>query len=284
MWAQLPSPALPLFVEDRLCGTTSRTTRRCPADPVGAFFSFPSWLRWGLDGRRCRSLFKGVPKLPSRNPIISTSRPRSGLSSERHLCPRRRRAGTLDPDWVGQVFALLHTLIDAFERHVMAGDRRYADDTTVPVLAPGIGKTRTGRLWAYLRGERPYGGTGRRRCATATALIAVRFIHALIAVRFIHALTWHPSAAFCRPIVIMVSTGSMPMDTSPRLHAGPISGATSTTSMSPPSNRRWPARRWSASLSSMPSRHRSSVRRLTCAASCAGINGIVSRGTPGNSS
>jgi transposase len=55
---------------------------------------------------------------------------------------------------------LLHTLIDVFERHVMAGDRRYADDTTVPVLAPGIGKTRTGRLWAYLRGERPYGGTG----------------------------------------------------------------------------------------------------------------------------
>jgi hypothetical protein len=30
----------------------------------------------------------------------------------------------------------------------------------VPVLAPGTGKTKTGRLWAYLRDERPYGGTG----------------------------------------------------------------------------------------------------------------------------
>jgi transposase len=60
-------------------------------------------------------------------------------------------------DWVGQVFALLRPLIDALERHVMAGDRLYADDTTVPVLAPGTGKTRTGRLWAYLRDERPYG-------------------------------------------------------------------------------------------------------------------------------
>jgi transposase len=60
-------------------------------------------------------------------------------------------------DWVGQTSALLRPLIDALERHVMAGDRLYADDTTVPVLAPGTGKTRTGRLWAYLRDERPYG-------------------------------------------------------------------------------------------------------------------------------
>ena len=62
-------------------------------------------------------------------------------------------------DWVGQVFALLRPLIDALERHVMAGDRLYVDDTTVPVLAPGTGKTRTGRLWAYLRDERPFAGT-----------------------------------------------------------------------------------------------------------------------------
>ena len=40
----------------------------------------------------------------------------------------------------------------------MAGDRLHADDTPVPVLAPGTGKTSTGRLWAYLRDERPYAG------------------------------------------------------------------------------------------------------------------------------
>ena len=33
----------------------------------------------------------------------------------------------------------------------------HADDTPVPVLAPGTGKTKTGRLWAYLRDERPHG-------------------------------------------------------------------------------------------------------------------------------
>jgi len=43
------------------------------------------------------------------------------------------------------------------ERHVMAGTVLHADDTPIPVLAPGTGKTRTGRLWAYLRDERPHG-------------------------------------------------------------------------------------------------------------------------------
>lgn len=62
-------------------------------------------------------------------------------------------------DWVGQCAALLRPLIEALGQHVMAGDRVHADDTPVPVLAPGAGKTKTGRLWAYLRDERPYAGT-----------------------------------------------------------------------------------------------------------------------------
>ncbi len=62
-------------------------------------------------------------------------------------------------DWVGQVSTLMRPLVDALERHVMAADRLHADDTPVPVLAPGTGKTSTGRLWAYLRDERSYAGT-----------------------------------------------------------------------------------------------------------------------------
>ena len=34
----------------------------------------------------------------------------------------------------------------------------HADDTPVPVLAPAMGKTKTGRLWIYLRDERPHAG------------------------------------------------------------------------------------------------------------------------------
>jgi hypothetical protein len=40
----------------------------------------------------------------------------------------------------------------------MAGNVIHADDTPVPVLAPGHGKTKTGRLWIYLRDERPHAG------------------------------------------------------------------------------------------------------------------------------
>lgn len=59
-------------------------------------------------------------------------------------------------DWVGQSAALLRPLVDALARHVMSGGVLHADDTPVPVLAPGAGRTRTGRLWAYLRDERPH--------------------------------------------------------------------------------------------------------------------------------
>jgi transposase len=61
-------------------------------------------------------------------------------------------------DWVGQCAALLRPLIDALGRHVMAGAVLHADDTPVPVLAPGMGHTRTARLWAYVRDEQPWAG------------------------------------------------------------------------------------------------------------------------------
>ena len=40
----------------------------------------------------------------------------------------------------------------------MAGGLIHADDTPIPVLAPGNGKTKTGRPWVYLRDERPHAG------------------------------------------------------------------------------------------------------------------------------
>ena len=61
-------------------------------------------------------------------------------------------------DWVGQCAVLLRPLVDALERHVMTGAVLHADDTPVPVLAPGTGQTKTGRLWAYVRDERAWGG------------------------------------------------------------------------------------------------------------------------------
>lgn len=61
-------------------------------------------------------------------------------------------------DMVGQTAQLVRPLIDALARHVMAGERVHADDTVVPVLEPGLGRTRTGRLWTYVRDDRPFAG------------------------------------------------------------------------------------------------------------------------------
>lgn len=57
-------------------------------------------------------------------------------------------------DWLGQVSWLLQPLVDRITEHVMGSVKLHADDTTVPVLAPGTGKTATGRLWVYLRDNR----------------------------------------------------------------------------------------------------------------------------------
>jgi transposase len=59
-------------------------------------------------------------------------------------------------DWVGASAATLKPLVEAIQAHVFAAERIHADDTTVPVLAKG--KTRTGRLWAYVRDDRPFAG------------------------------------------------------------------------------------------------------------------------------
>ena len=60
-------------------------------------------------------------------------------------------------DWVGGSSALLAPLVEALRRHVMSATNLHADDTPVPVLAPGNGKTKTGRLWTYVRDDRPAG-------------------------------------------------------------------------------------------------------------------------------
>ena len=73
--------------------------------------------------------------------------------------------------WVGASTTLLEPLADAIGRHVLAGQAIFADDTPVKMQAPrcpagestlsprgGTGKTKTARLWAYGRDERPWSG------------------------------------------------------------------------------------------------------------------------------
>lgn len=60
-------------------------------------------------------------------------------------------------DWVGSVASLMAPLVEALREHVLTGDRLHSDDTPVPVLEPGRGRTKTGRLWTYVRDGRPCG-------------------------------------------------------------------------------------------------------------------------------
>jgi transposase len=67
--------------------------------------------------------------------------------------PRSTLAG-----WVGGACWWLETLHERLCKNVFASDHLFADDTPVPVLDPGRGRTKTGRLWVYAREQRPWGG------------------------------------------------------------------------------------------------------------------------------
>jgi len=60
-------------------------------------------------------------------------------------------------DWVGASAATLMPLVELIRTHVFAAERIHADETTVPVQAKG--KTRTSRLWTYVRDDNPFGGS-----------------------------------------------------------------------------------------------------------------------------
>jgi transposase len=59
-------------------------------------------------------------------------------------------------DHVGACAAVLMPIYELIKAHVFAAERVHGDDTTVPVMAKL--KTRTGRIWTYVRDDRPFGG------------------------------------------------------------------------------------------------------------------------------
>ena len=83
-------------------------------------------------------------------------------------------------DWVGHVAWWVMPLAALIGAHVMAAPMIHTDDTPIAVLAPGNGKTRTGRLWTYVVDERPWQGSGQWRPITASAPIAEASGHVII--------------------------------------------------------------------------------------------------------
>jgi transposase len=63
-------------------------------------------------------------------------------------------------DQVGACTTALQSLHALIEAHVLAAERLHGDDTTVPILAKG--KAVKGRIWTYVRDDRPFGGRAPR--------------------------------------------------------------------------------------------------------------------------
>ena len=147
-------------------------------DYVPASFKVIRHVRPKLSCRACETILQmPMPSLP-----IERGKPGPGLLAHvlvakyaDHL-PLYRQSGiyaregvglersTL-ADWVGRSTALLDPLIEALRKDVLASDVLHGDDTPVPVLAPGLGKTKTGRLWTYVRDGRPHGSDVAPACA-----------------------------------------------------------------------------------------------------------------------
>jgi len=66
---------------------------------------------------------------------------------------------SLMAQWMGHLGFELQMVADYILERVKEGERVFADETTLPTLAPGSGKTTKAWLWAYARDDRPYGGT-----------------------------------------------------------------------------------------------------------------------------
>jgi len=66
---------------------------------------------------------------------------------------------SLMAQWMGHLGFELQICADYILERVKEGERIFADETTLPTLAPGAGKTTKAWLWAYARDDRPFGGT-----------------------------------------------------------------------------------------------------------------------------
>ena len=85
-------------------------------------------------------------------------------------------------DWVASASRLLEPLVEALGRYVRSAQKLHAH-TPVPVLDPGRGKSKTGRLWTYVRDDRPAASKTHRRCGTAIPLTGKVSTHELKAMR-----------------------------------------------------------------------------------------------------
>jgi transposase len=121
------------------CPTCERIVQApAPSRPIAGSYAGPGLLAHVLVAKYCDHL-----------PLYRQSQigAREGVPLERSTMA----------EWVHGCFDLFTPLLEALARYVMGAGKLHADDTPVPVLEPGRGQTKTGRLWTYVRDDRPAG-------------------------------------------------------------------------------------------------------------------------------
>ncbi|WP_250479595.1 MULTISPECIES: IS66 family transposase [unclassified Caballeronia] len=125
----------------RVCANCGHIEQRpMPGLPIERSIAHPSLLAEIL-----------VAKYANHTPLYRQSEiaARDGVRLDRATMAR----------WVGQCEELCRLLTEALRRYTMATAKLHADDTPIPVLAPGNKKTKTGRLWVYVRDDRRSGSS-----------------------------------------------------------------------------------------------------------------------------
>ena len=154
-------------------------------------------------------------------------------------------------DWVGQAAWLLDPVVEAIRAHVFAAEKIHGDDTPVPVLAPGTGKAKIGRLWVYARDDRPFCGTA----PPAAAFFIARTARASDRTSICRAL---PASSRPTPMPgmrrSMIPTGQCPVRSSRSVAGRTAVGSISTCGRRP--SRRSRRKRSTGSQPSMRSRPR----------------------------
>jgi transposase len=121
----------------RACGTIHQAP--APERPIAKGLATPALLAHILVSKYCDHL-----PLYRQSQIFA----RQGVEIDRSTLA----------NWVGGACWWLEPQQKRLAEHVFASQKLFADDTPIPVLDPGRGRTKTGRLWVYARDDRPWQG------------------------------------------------------------------------------------------------------------------------------
>lgn len=178
--AELPRIEQVIDVADKTCPCCGGTLHRIGEDRAEMLDYVPAHVRVRVIRRPrygCRACEEAVVQAPAPARPIDGGMATEALLAQvlvnkfsDHLPLYRqaqifaRQGVTLDRstlcNWVGRACWWLAPLHELVLSTVLASPKVFADDTTLPVLDPGRGRTKTGRLWCYAVDNRPWRGPG----------------------------------------------------------------------------------------------------------------------------